>query len=70
MNKKYWPFETIDEQEQTKEHKAQIAWMQSWLDLGFRPYMFGSNLGVEDSQGNTIIELIYRGSKGWETLVF
>ena len=65
LERKIWPFKVLPEEEQTEQHKTEIAFMSAAHREGFTAYMFAGNFGGESIDGRRG-EIVRRGVSRWE----
>lgn len=64
----WWPFEVIPAKDQNQEHKAEIEFLTTATDLGYRAYMDGNDFGAVADDGREC-RVIWRGNHRRELLL-
>lgn len=69
-NKKYWPFSVLPEEQQSQQHRAEMAFLESATHAGFRAYVIGiDTFGAESTDGREG-DIVRRGKRRWEIVLY
>jgi len=69
VDKKYWPFDVLPFNEQSKQHQDEIAFLKAAYQEGFSPYICDAgDLGA--SYGNRGALILVRGRSRWEIVLW
>src|SRR5262245_55925354 len=68
---RYWPFEVVPANEQTEQHRREIAFLNAAHSDGFKVYAFGfgDDYGATGGDGRQG-EIIRRGRARWEVRLY
>lgn len=69
VERTYWPFAVVPENERTEQDRREIDFMERAYRQGFKPYAFGAGNYSAMSDGGRSGDIVVRGRNRWETVL-